>query len=84
MNAINLITDATEIATGQLAQQRNIELDVDKLTPVLKSVLTDNIQSIMEEWAEAVEANIDEGWLKVMMNTQAIELAGKVLDKYND
>jgi hypothetical protein len=82
MNAINMIVDATTIATGQLAKQRNIELDVDRLTPILKSVLTDNIESIMNEWRDGVEANIGEAWLRTMVNSQAYELAGKVLAIY--
>lgn len=82
MDAIKLIVDATVAATGQLAKQKNIELDVDKLSPIVKQVLNDNIYSIMDEWADAVEANIGNEWLKLMMNTQAYELAGKVLERY--
>lgn len=82
MDAINMIVDATTIATGRLGQTRNIELDINKVVPIIKQVLKDNIESVMAEWAEGIEANIGEGWLRVMINTQAYELAGKVLDSY--
>lgn len=79
MTAIEVLVNATVKAIVLQANAKNIELDLDVWHPILVNVVKTNLDRIMDEWKEAVDATLGEGWLRVMVNTQANELASEIL-----
>ena len=84
MTAIGILADATIKAASLMLLARGFEIkDIDcgVLAAAVKDTLKANIPTILDEWEAASNAALSEGWLRMMMNTQAHELAIKSLER---
>lgn len=81
-SAVKILCDGTIRAAILILRDRGIDtskIDAGKLSADLKAILHTNIESIMKDWEDAVNANLSEGWLREMMNLQCNEMALKAL-----
>ena len=76
MTAVTVLCEGTIKAAGAILRSKNIEItDYDKLSSDLKVELKANIETVMKEWQEAIDARLSEAWLREMMNAQCNQLA---------
>ena len=84
MDAMTVLANGTMKAFALIAQRNgegdsiNIERAIDAMKGVLKSHLDD----IINEWGDAVNANISPAWLATMLNTQANQYAIEAWNVY--
>ena len=84
MDAMTVLSNGTMKAFALIAQRNgegdsiNIERAIDAMKGVLKSHLDD----IINEWGDAVNANISPAWLATMLNTQANQYAIEAWNVY--
>ncbi len=78
-NAMTVLVDATIAAAVMILKSKHIEIDAERLTADLRSTMRAEIGNILQEWKDAIDADLNEEWLRLMMNTQAITLALKAL-----
>ena len=84
MTAIELLTTGTIKAGFEILRSNGKDprkADCALLSEVYKSTIKDNLDSILQEWREATEADISENWLKTILNTQCTEMATIALKK---
>jgi len=79
-DAWGILINATMHAAAGIARERNLNVDAGRLTDALKTTLKASIADVLSEWKDAVDAGLSEGWLQVMINTQAIELANRAIE----
>ena len=80
-DAWKILIDATIKAVLLIAQDKNVELDNPKVASTLKEVMKEKVPDVQQEWKDAVDAKLGEGWLRQLMNDQANEIAILVLKK---
>lgn len=78
-SAITLLCNKTMEAAARIAAIRGLTPDAGELSEALKTTVKANLDRILTEWKEALEANIGEGWLGTMIQAQATELAMEAL-----
>jgi hypothetical protein len=84
MDAMTVLSNGTMKAFALIAQRNgegdsiNIERAIDAMKGVLKSHLDD----IINEWGDAVNANISPAWLATMVNAQANQYALEAWNAY--
>jgi len=77
-DAWSVLVEATTRCAARLARERGYT-DAGRLTDALKATLKASIADILAEWQDAVDANLSEGWLRELLNTQATELASRAI-----
>lgn len=83
MTAVNVLANGTIRAAGLILLSKGhkvADLDLDALTTALKATLKANLDRVMAEWKDATEANMNELWLKELMNAQCNTLALETLE----
>jgi len=80
--AVKALVDATILASTKILEGRGVKVDCGKLVAPIKQVVKGALPTVMQEWEQATEANISEGWLRKMLNTQAVELGIEAADLY--
>lgn len=55
------------------------QADAGLLSEAFKTTIKGNLDRILSEWGEATDANLNDGWLRQMMNAQCFELANEAL-----
>lgn len=73
MDAMTILSNGTMKAFALIAQ-RNGEgdsIDIARAIDAMKGVLQSHLDDIINEWGEAVNANISPAWLAQVVNTQA-------------
>jgi len=67
MNAIQILCDGTMKAAILVLDHNGVDLkkvDATKLSEDLRKTLKEEIQNVLGEWQDAVEANLSELWLR--------------------
>lgn len=87
MSAITILCEESIKAFNNIAKQRNANYgdnkdDYARASELLKKHLKANLDNVMAEWREALEARISEGWLSVMIKTQANEIALRAIEEF--
>lgn len=85
-SAIQILCDATIKASLMILDSKGINtksIDTGKLAADLRETMKAELGTVLSEWKEAVEANMGEGWLREIMNTQANWIAAKALKNNN-
>lgn len=78
MDAMTALCNSAIFSFARLAAEDGLhykQLDAARMSDLLKAIVTANLDNLMAEWSEAVEAHTGEGWLAAVVNTQAIDLA---------
>lgn len=78
MNAIQILCDGTTKAAILILESKGIErksIDAERLSADLRVALKAEIEIAMAEWRKAVDANMNELWLRELMNTQCNHIA---------
>jgi hypothetical protein len=83
MDAIDLLINGTVTAFGLILRSKDIDplAHVDDGTAATKAVLKENISALIAEWKEAVEGQLNEAWLRELVNAQCNQMALKVVER---
>lgn len=82
-DAWGILMDATILATGEIAHQKNVYAQLvanaDEHVVVTKRVFKSHMAEVKAEWSAAVEAKMNKAWLRELMNAQAHTIALEIL-----
>ena len=83
--AVGVLCDATMRAAARIALHQQIEIeDTGRFTEILRTVIKDNLPSVMREWEDGIKSNIGELWLRQLVNAQANDLGLKAVQNYEE
>lgn len=80
--AMKVLCDATMRAAVQMLQSKGVDLltvDAGKLSEDLNRTMIAEMQTVLDEWKEALAAHMSHEWLAAILNGQANWLALKAL-----
>jgi hypothetical protein len=78
LEAVKILCDGSIKASILILRDRGIDtktIDAGKLSDALKTTLKTNLDQIMKDWQDAINANMSEGWLRELINVQCNEMA---------
>jgi hypothetical protein len=77
MDAMTVLANGTMRAFALIAQRegKGDSINIERAIDAMKGVLKSHLDDIINEWGDAVNANISPVWLATMLNTQANEYA---------
>jgi len=78
-DAWSVLVEATMQHAARIAREQEC-VDVEQLTSALKVTLKASIADVLSEWQDAIAANLSEGWLRELLDAQAIELARRAIE----
>jgi len=81
MDAWSVLVEATMRAAAETVKAREIDVDVGRLTDALKATLKTSIADVLSEWKAAVASNLNEAWLRELIDAQATELANQAIER---
>jgi uncharacterized protein YqgV (UPF0045/DUF77 family) len=80
MSAVTLLAEATLKAAVHIKIEKKLDIDAETLSEALKTTIKGNLDEVMTDWKEALEANLGNTWLQELMKVQAVELAQKSIE----
>lgn len=83
MNLVDLICNGTMQAFAKIAVKPGVKIDAVKATAVMKEVIMERYDSVVADLKQAVDANINEHWLRQSVNVACLDLANESLKRYN-
>ena len=84
MDAMTILSNGTMRAFALIAQRegKGDSIDIARAIDAMKGVLKSHLDDIINEWGDAVNANISPAWLATMLNTQANQYAIEAWNVY--
>jgi predicted thioredoxin/glutaredoxin len=84
MNIIDVVIDGSMKATASLMKNYpKLQGCEEMICDCLKQNLKTKLAYLQNEWRNAVEANLGEGWMREMVNAQCWEIAKETLEICN-
>jgi hypothetical protein len=84
MDAMTILSNGTMRAFALIAQRegKGDSINIERAIDAMKGVLKSHLDDIINEWGDAVNANISPAWLATMLNTQANQYAIEAWNVY--
>lgn len=84
MDAMTVLANGTMKAFALIAQRegKGDSINVERAIDAMKGVLKSHLDDIINEWGEAVNANISPAWLATLVNAQANQYAIEAWNVY--
>jgi len=83
-SAIEILADGSALAAVYILQSRGIDpksLNPEEFSASLREVMKDELDAVLQEWKDAVEARMGNDFLKYQMNVQCNHIGMLALQK---